>query len=47
MIVKIIKVDTENTHRDKCNNILYADVYFYLLVEKLTVTRISMHNFDD
>jgi hypothetical protein len=38
MIVKGIKNwYFENTPRDKSKNILYVNVYFYLLVKKLTV----------
>jgi hypothetical protein len=48
MIVKIIKNwYFENIHREESKNILYANVYFYLLVKKLTVSHMSMNNFDD
>jgi hypothetical protein len=40
MIVKIIKcLYFENIHRDESNNFLYANVYFYILVEKYGQTK--------
>jgi hypothetical protein len=33
---------------DESNNVLvYANVYFYLLLKKLTVSHMPMHNIDD
>jgi hypothetical protein len=48
MIIKIIKNwYFENIYRDESKNILYVNAYFYLSLEKLIVSHMSIYNFDD